>query len=93
MNEWMNEKVSDWVSEWVNQWMNESANIKLTSVNSNDVQLLISVQLFKETKYKRVKICFDWNKCKLLHKQSVSVNRTSSQKQYQGKQIQFWSRA
>ena len=49
------------------------------SVSSNDVQLLITVQLFKQTK--TVKICFDWNQCKLLHKQSLSLslNRTGSQ--------------
>ena len=29
--------------------MNLSADIKLTSVSSNDVQLLITVQLFKQT--------------------------------------------
>ena len=30
--------------------MNLSADIKLTSVSSNDVQLLITVQLFKKNK-------------------------------------------
>ena len=29
--------------------MNLSADIKLTSVSSNDVQLLITIQLFKQT--------------------------------------------
>ena len=57
--------------------MNFSADIKLTSVSSNDVQLLFTVQLFKQKKV--VKICFDWNQCKLLHKQSLSLNRTVSQ--------------
>ena len=57
--------------------MNLSADIKLTSVSSNDVQLLITVQLFKQTKM--VKICFGWNQCKSLHKQSLSLNRTGSQ--------------
>ena len=57
--------------------MNLSADIKLTSVSSNDVQFLITVQLFKQTKM--VKICFDWSQCKLLHKQSLSQNRTGSQ--------------
>ena len=63
--------------------MNLSANIQLTSVRSNDVQLLITVQLFKQTKM--VKIGFDWNQCKSLHKQSLSLNRTGSQIHYQGK--------
>ena len=27
---------------------------------------------------KMVKICFDWNKCKLLHKQLLSLNGTGS---------------
>ena len=57
--------------------MNLSADIKLTSVSSNAVQLLITVQLFKLTKM--VNICFDWNQCKSLHKQSLSLNRTGSQ--------------
>ena len=57
--------------------MDLSADKKLTSVSSNDVQLLITVQLFKQTKM--VKICFDWNQCKLLHKQSLSLNRAGSQ--------------
>ena len=57
--------------------MNLSASIKLTSVSSTDVQLLITVQLFKQTKM--VKISSDWNQCKLLHKQSLSLNRTGSQ--------------
>ena len=47
-------------------------NIKLASVSSNVVQLLITVQLFKQTKM--VKICFDWIQCKFLHKQSLSLN-------------------
>ena len=51
--------------------MNFSADIKLTSVSPNAVQLLITIQLFKQTKM--VKICFDWNPCKSLHKQSLSV--------------------
>ena len=58
--------------------MNLSADIKLTSVSSNDIQLLITIQLFKQTKM--IKICFDWNQCKSLHKQSIkqslSLNRT-----------------
>ena len=37
--------------------MNFSADIKLTSVSSNAVQLSITVQLFKQTKM--VKTCFD----------------------------------
>ena len=45
--------------------MNLSADIKLTSVSSNAVQLLITVQLFKLTKM--VKICFYWNQRKSLH--------------------------
>ena len=57
--------------------MNLSADIKLTSVSSNDVHVLITVQLFKQTKM--VKICFDWNRCKSLHKQLLSLNRTGSQ--------------
>ena len=57
--------------------MNLSAVIKLTSVSSHDVQLLITEQLFKQTKM--VKLCFHWNQCKLLHKQSLSLNRTGSQ--------------
>ena len=57
--------------------MNFSADIKLTSVSSNAVQLLITVKLFKQTKM--VKIRFDWNQCKSLHKQSLSLNRTDSQ--------------
>ena len=40
------ERSSDEVSEWVSL----TSGIKLTSVSSNDVQLLITVQLFKETK-------------------------------------------
>ena len=60
--------------------MNLSANIKLTSISSNAVQLLITIQLFKLTKM--VKICFDWNQCKSLHKRSLSLNRTGSQQQY-----------
>ena len=71
--------------------MNLSADIQLTSVSSDDVQLLITVQLFKQTKM--VKLCFDWNQCKSLHKQSLSLNRTVSKKQYQGKQEHFWPRA
>ena len=54
--------------------MNLSADIKLTSVSSNDVHVLITVQLFKQTKM--VKICFDWNQCISLHKQSLPLNRT-----------------
>ena len=57
--------------------MNLSADIKLTSASSNAVQLLITVQLFKLTKI--VKICFDWNQCKSLHKRSLSQNCTGSQ--------------
>ena len=57
--------------------MNLSADIELTSVSSNAVQLLITVQLFKLTKM--VKLCFDWHKCKSLHKQSLSLYRTGSQ--------------
>ena len=71
--------------------MNLSADIKLTSVSSNAVQFLITVQLFKLIKM--IKICFDWNQCKSLHKQSLSLNRTGSQKQYQGKQVHFGPRA
>ena len=42
--------------------MNFSADIRLTSVSSNAVQLLITVQLFKQTKI--VRIC-----------SGISVNR------------------
>ena len=56
--------------------MNLSADIKLTSVSSNDVQLVITVQLFKQTKM--VKICFDWNQCKSLHNQSLSLGVVGS---------------
>ena len=50
-SEW--DKVSERVSE------NLSAYIKLTSVSSNDVQRLITVQIFKQAKM--AKICFDWH--------------------------------
>ena len=46
--------------------MNLSADIKLTSVSSNDVQLLITVQLFKQTNKQR------WSKYVLI---GISVNR------------------
>ena len=93
MTEWTNERArererertSKWVREgvrvcqadFVGVWMNLSADIKLTSVSSNAVRLLITVHLLKLTKM--VKICFDWNQCKSLHKQSLSLNRTGSQ--------------
>ena len=41
--------------------MSLSADTKLTSENSNDVKLLITVQLRKQTKQNMVKICFDRN--------------------------------
>ena len=50
---------------------------KVASVSSNAVQLIIIGQLFKLIKM--VKICFDWNQCKSLHKQSLSLNRAGSQ--------------
>ena len=50
---------------------------KVDFISSNDVQLLITVQLFKQTKM--VKICFDWNQRESLNKQSLSLNRTGSQ--------------
>ena len=77
MNEWMSEGGRECLTDFVSVWMNLSADTKLTSASSNDVQLLITVQLFKQTKM--VKICFDWNQCKLLHKQSLSLNPTGSQ--------------
>ena len=49
-NEQVREGRRECLTDFVNVWMSLSADIKLTSVSSNDVQILITVQLFKQTK-------------------------------------------
>ena len=48
--------------------MNLSADIKLTSISSNDGQLLITVQTMM------IKICFDWNQCTRVLQKVLSLS-------------------